>query len=70
VKEADLRSATSVGDNVDAETPTAAGPAAPAEGHSPGTWASSVDRLWPNLTRLKSAVIELDEGFEALEQLD
>ena len=72
VKEADLRSATSVGDNVDAETLSAASPAAPAEGHSssPGTTANSVERLWPNLTKLRNAVIELDEGFEASELRD
>jgi len=69
VKEADLRTATSVGGTVDAETPTAAGPAAPAERHSssPGTTASSVEGLWPNLSRLKGPIIEIGEGFEAVE---
>jgi hypothetical protein len=69
VKEVDLRSAISVGENVDAEAPAAARSAARAEGRlsTQEAMVSSVEKLWPNLTRVQSAVIELDEGFEAIE---
>lgn len=64
-----LRSAVSLGENVDAEAPAAARSAARAEGRpsSQGAMVSSVEKLWPNLTQVRSAVIELDEGFEAIE---